>query len=203
MSEKPTGIGVDGDPTANVLELVNAAIRRVDDLRTETSRRIDGDVAHAAFVSLLRSEHAEKISELRASHQRDMDRAEADRLNSIRQVDFLNAAATASQTLTAVQALADGTSKMAESLRATSSSTIEVVNKRLSQLEQSSYEGVGKQKVSDPQMERLSSLVEQLAGNQSTSAGRAGGVDASWQKVFAIIGAIAAAAYIIVSLTKH
>lgn len=134
-SKKTPGITVDAyghpaiDPTTKVLSLVDAATRRLDDLRIETNRRIDSDVIHVGAISLLRteytdkvatlrSEQAEKISELRASHQKEMDHAESQRLDSIRTVDVQAAAVAASQILTAVQTLAGGTGTMAENLRA-------------------------------------------------------------------------------------
>ena len=76
MAKKPrTGVGVDAeggpvvDPTQNVLDLVAAAIQRQDDLRRAESM------------------HVREIMDLRAVHYRELRRAEADRLDAIRNVD--------------------------------------------------------------------------------------------------------------------
>lgn len=216
--ERP-GVGVDSsgssvvDPTANVVALSEASSARQDDLRIESSRRIDAAISHSSEISLLRSEYtdkiatlrtaqADRISELRSIHQKEMDSAESQRLDSIRSVDIQAAAATATQILTAVQTLAGSTGTMAENLRASTASTISEVNKRLSQLEQSSYEGMGKQKVADPQMQRMADLVEKMASTQAGTAGKSSGIDASWAKIFAIISAICAVGYLVMTL-KH
>lgn len=63
--------GSDGpiDPTANVLQLVEAAIIRQDDLREADSR------------------HAHELNELRASYQQKLREAETARIDAIRAVD--------------------------------------------------------------------------------------------------------------------
>lgn len=74
MTEEP-GPGVDAfgrqvvDPTLNVLQLVRAAVERLDDLR------------HLA------AEHAKEIDMMRETHARDLRDAEAKRIDAIRMVD--------------------------------------------------------------------------------------------------------------------
>lgn len=48
-------------------------------------------------------------------------------------------------------------------------------------------------------MQRLADLVERMAITQSATAGKASGVEASWAKVIAIIGAIGAVGYLIIN----
>jgi len=57
------------DPTKNVLDLVSAAIARQDDLRE------------------MEADHLRQLMDLRASHDKDLHRAEAKRIDAIRAVD--------------------------------------------------------------------------------------------------------------------
>lgn len=172
MSERlKTGIGVDAtggavvDPTKNVLDLVEAERKRQDDLRNAQEKFVAAEVAHT-----------KEMASLRADHQEKLDEKESDRLDKIRQVDITNAANSAAQTLTALQTLAAQTSATADTLRKENAAAMDSMSKRVTQLEQQSYEGAGKQKVADPQMEQLRALVESLASNQQTGAGKSEGM---------------------------
>lgn len=81
-ADSSAGVAVDAqggpvvDPTQNVLDLVNAAIERQDDLRDA-----DQKLARAE------AEHLREIADLRAAHATEMRKAEADRIDAIRAVD--------------------------------------------------------------------------------------------------------------------
>jgi hypothetical protein len=201
MAEKDpqsrTGVGVDAngnavvDPTKNVLDLVEAANKRQDDLRQA-----------AQAMAELRATHQHELGEMRAKHQRDLAMAEAQRLDSIRQVDREDVNKTAAQALAAIQTLATVTSTTAETLRTQVATTATAaanqlatitgeINKRLSALELSSSEGKGKQAYVDPQMDRLSNLVEALARAQANESGREKGMSTSWA---VLLGAVSIAA---------
>ena len=159
------------DPTQNVLNLVEAAILRQDNLREYAEKLAD---AKADFTN--------KIAELRAIHQRELDVAEAQRLDAIRQVDREDVTKTAVQALTAIQALAATTTTTAETLRTQVATTAQAaqnqlatitneINKRLSALEQTSFEGKGKQQLADPQMLELLAEMRSLRAASSVVAG--------------------------------
>ena len=104
MANSNPGPGVDAegrpviDPTQNVLDLVEAAIKRQDDLRNAESR------------------HMREISELRAQYDRELREAESARIDAIRAVD-----------VGAVNRAADVAAAQAETLRiqvATSAETL-------------------------------------------------------------------------------
>jgi hypothetical protein len=80
----------------------------------------------------------------------------------------------------------------ATTLAAQLTTTVAEINKRLSSLEASSYEGMGKQKVVDPQSERLAMMVENLTRMQSTGAGKTEGVSSTWAMIVAGIAVVAA-----------
>lgn len=198
-SEHRAGIAVDSiggsviDPTQNVLDLNKAANKRQDDLRDAWKELMDAHIAHM-----------HQISELRAQHAKELSQAESARLDSIRTVDREDVNKTAAQALNAIQTLANVTSTTAEALRnqvATTAQTLATqlsattteLTKRLTALELSSSEGKGKQSYVDPQMDRLTKIVEDLTKIQQTAGGQKQGQSATW-------GAIAAGLSITIGL---
>lgn len=121
------------DPSPNVIALSEQAHRRQDDLRAANEKFLLAELRHVG-----------DMAELRALHQRELDAAEAGRINAIRQVDREEVAKTSAQALTAVQALASTTNTIAETLRAQQATTTESQNKRISALELSASKGEGK-----------------------------------------------------------
>jgi hypothetical protein len=154
---RQTGVGVDStggpviDPTQNVLDLVQAANLRQDDLRQLNDRRIDAEIRVLATAV----EGIETRMILRAKHAKEIRDSETRRLDAIRQVDVLAVGRTAEQQLAAVQTLAATTTSAAETIRASVTSTatalatqlantVSGLTERISALEKSSYEGAGK-----------------------------------------------------------
>jgi hypothetical protein len=127
------GIAVDSrggaviDPTANVIALNEAAVKRQDDLREAEGRRINQALTHTEQMAQLREHHAWELRE-----------SEAKRLDANRQVDVL-----------AVQTLATSTRTLAENIATQTANTVKGLEDRLSALEKSSYTGVGKGEGSD------------------------------------------------------
>lgn len=78
------------DPTANVIALVEAGMKRQDDLREMEAR------------------HVREVAQLRADHERELRLAEAARLDAIRRVD-VEATATAAE---AIRATVEATAKV-------------------------------------------------------------------------------------------
>jgi hypothetical protein len=110
MTAKRTGIpgpGVDAlgqavvDPTQNVLDLVEAAIKRQDDLRTAESR------------------HLRELANIRATFGREIRKAEADRLDALRAVDQGAIAAARAADEIRATALAKTLADAAEAVRTT------------------------------------------------------------------------------------
>lgn len=152
------------DPTKNVLDLVNAAVKRIDDLAE------------------LRETHSKEIAEIRDKHYKELDDKEASRLNSIRQVDQSNASSAAKAALDAIQTLANTTAvtasanakqvtDLATSIAASLAATVEALSKRIAALELSSAEGIGKTRVVDPQISDLVAEVRSLATARSEKVG--------------------------------
>jgi hypothetical protein len=107
IPENPrTGVGVDAygfpvkDPTANVLDLVQAAIQRQDDMRT------------------LATEHERYVAELRAHYDELLRTAETARIDAIRAVDVSAVQRAAEVALNQASTLASQVAASAETLRA-------------------------------------------------------------------------------------
>jgi uncharacterized protein YnzC (UPF0291/DUF896 family) len=124
------------DPTKNVLDLVEAAIKRQDDLRELTSQ------------------HAKEMAVLRAEYQREIREAEADRLDAIRAVDVQAVATSAADAEARATALAATVAASAEAMRnqvaaaATAASVslaaaLEPIQKRIDDLSRAQYEAQG------------------------------------------------------------
>ena len=166
---RPSGLPIDSsggptiDPTANVIALVQAEKERSDDLREWEIKYFDAVTIHLKEISGLRAEH---MKELRAN--------DIERNANIRQVDITNQSAAAAQTQVAIQTLAKTSADTAAALAKQLSDRDTRIDERVGQLERNQSVGEGKQRVADPQMERLATLVEQLARNQvgSTSEGK-------------------------------
>lgn len=148
---KGAGMGVDSsgdpviDPTENVIALVQANRERADDLRA-SDRLLDDE----------RFRHQQFVAELRAAHTREMRITEASRLDAIRQIDVAARQSESDRAIRAIDNLAITTKSEAEKIRAQLDSTaltlaketserFEGVNRRIAELERTSYKGEGKE----------------------------------------------------------
>lgn len=124
------------DPTANVLALVAAAIRRQDDLRESEAR------------------HTADMSELRAKHAEDLRHAETQRIDAIRAVDVAAVQQASQVSATQASTLAAQVATSAETLRtqvaaAATAATValaaalEPIQKDIADLRRAQYEAQG------------------------------------------------------------
>jgi hypothetical protein len=201
------------DPTANVIALNEASVKRVDDLMAAESRRVADVLALTEKLNEERAVHLQDVAELREKHRIDRDalvsdysaqlkRAEAGRIDSIRQVDREEVAKTAAANQLATAAL-DATTKqlaatlqqqvgtVAQAAEARQSTFATEVNKRLSALELSSSEGKGRQIVADPALAEAMSDMKRLLTLQATGSGKAAGVSGVWLAVVGAVGFLA------------
>lgn len=153
------------DPTTNVIALVDAAMKRQDDLRFAESR------------------HVEELMKLRAEHSRELSKAESSRIDANRETDLLNVKVASDKAADQATVLASQVTLTADTLRALVASNNLATEQRLLTLERSSYEGKGKEGVTDPALASLIAKVDGLAGTKSE------GIKLSWSVLIAI-GAI-------------
>jgi hypothetical protein len=189
------------DPTENVKALMEASIKsltreaELSDLRTnESLQRLTDIIA------------------LRAEHAKETRTYDNDRWDKIRTIDMANAQATAKQILDAVNTYSAAQERIAQTLakqvtdtaaaqEARNSAQYSDVTKRLQAVELSLSKGEGKQAVSDPQMDKLTLLVERLATNQTLGQGNQSGVDDS-KKLVTWLLALALAAMTFYTFTQ-
>jgi len=141
------------DPTANVILLVEAAVKRLDDLRAAEMVRVDERLK-------IHTDYTHQLAE-----------AEAKRIDAIRSVD-VNAVSVASERATQQAAvLANQVAASADALRALVATTATTMAEqsrqlssqltdRLTQLERAQYEGKGRSGLSAP----LLMLIAAMAG---------------------------------------
>jgi hypothetical protein len=190
------GLGVDRaggpviDPTANVIALVEALAAKTDDLRAADNKFYDAQNAHQKEMADLRAKHA---ALLRTSDLLVLEKTRA--------VDVSVGAQSAVQLATAVQTLATTSSRDAETLRSQLTATAQIiakqtaesfegVNVRLAALERSSYEGKGKEAVSDPMLAQLVTEVKALATSGQLGSGASTGQRNMTGWIFAGIAAL-------------
>lgn len=179
------------DPTENVIALTEAGNKRQDDLRCAQDKYMEA-----------RIKHVEKISKLRAEHSKEMRELESGRLNAIRQVDVTAVKTEADRSLQAIQALAATTATNAETLRTALTNTATTIAKqtsdtvgqlieRIAALEKSSYEGVGKSRVADPQLAQFMTDMKGILAMQEKGQGKSEGAGSAIGWVIAGIGVFA------------
>lgn len=167
------------DPTKNVLDLVTASERRLDDL-----------AAAAEKLSSVKHEHARELIRLTARHSKELREAETKRLDAIRAVDVAAASVIANQVSTSAEALRSLVSTTATTLAAQTTSSFTQLSDRIAQLERTSYEGSGKAAVADPAMARMLEAIEALRANMAKDEGKGAAMSQSTAMIFAIIGAV-------------
>lgn len=211
------GVGVDSrgnaalDPTLNVKEQLAAAMKRQDDMRDLTNQYIKAILDGEIKIATLRADHAKEVRALeserqqqRADHAKEVRLLEADRLKAIREVDVQNTAITAAQQLAAVQTLAATATSTADTTRANLATTAIAIQTqtdrivagivdRIAVLEKSSYTGLGRQTVADPQMVLLTEAVAKLAAAQNTGQGKSEGIGST-------VAMVVSAAFLVIAI---
>lgn len=141
-ADSAAGVGVDAaggpvvDPTQNVLDLVNAAIQRQDDLRESESR------------------HVREIAGLRAEYTAELRKAETARIDAIRAVDVgaVNRAAEvsaqqattlAAQVATSAETLRTQVAAAATAATVALAAALEPIQKDIADLRRAQYEAQG------------------------------------------------------------
>lgn len=199
-----TGLPVDGsgfladDPTRNVLSLVDAAVKRHDDLRLADLRYLELVIKRSDDLRMFESTRVSELLSMRADYEERLTLAEAKRIDAIRAVD-VNAVAVASQRASdQATVLATQVTQTAETLRALVATTASTNNQaqtsanatlsdRITALEQKQYVGQGRQAYTDPQMIAMVDKLDVLARAQTASAGKSEGYGNLW--VWVVAGA--------------
>lgn len=113
------------DPTKNVLDLVDQAIKRQDDMREAFEKRLIEQIA------------------LRADYDEKLRKAESERIDAIRAVDVGNVQRAAEVQATQALALANQVVATASALETKLGATVAPLQTRIDDLTRVQYEGVG------------------------------------------------------------
>jgi cobalamin biosynthesis Mg chelatase CobN len=135
------------DPTENVKDLMDASIKRIDDLREMETR-------HQDRIRILMMGHVTEMANLRGEFGEKLRNAESDRINAIRAVDVAAVQRAAEVADLRAQTLAAQVAQSAETLRvqvaavAAASATeltraLEPIQRAIDDLRKSQYEAQG------------------------------------------------------------
>jgi hypothetical protein len=155
------GPGVDAsgqavvDPTKNVLDLVEAAVRRLDDLAD------------------LRDEHTREMTVLRDAHAVEIRKAESARIDAIRQIDVQAVQRASEVANIAATTLAAQVTTTAEAMRVQLTAALSPIQKSIEDLRRAQYEAQG-QRQPDPTDAALVPIRENLAALNTRMAARDG-----------------------------
>jgi hypothetical protein len=179
--KKPSG-EIHVDPTANVLSLVEAAVKRLDDIaniREKYDDKVEDIRAKLRIAEIIRIEETTKIS---LDYMEKLSEAEAKRIDSIRLVDVSNIAIANERAVQQAQVLAHELSESRETLRTliiSSSSTaaaqletaVKALTSRILVLEQSAYTGAGRQQLTEPMLNELAIETRNLKESRDEGSG--------------------------------
>lgn len=193
------GVGGMVDPTKNVLDLVEAAIRRQDDLRKAEAEKVGIQIAQALKLMDFQDAHIKEVAALSRAYEEQLRVAESKRVDTVRTMD---AAAVQEQNRKATETattLASNVNTSAEALRALVSTTtsaqnaasqqvINTLNARIAVLEQASYTSAGKATYVDPQITMIITEIRSLNAAQSAAGGKEQGAATTWAAVSGIAG---------------
>jgi hypothetical protein len=192
------------DPSRNVLDLVEAAVKRLDDLQNEMVNRL----REAQNAEIRR---IDGLLVLRADYQDKLVIAESKRIDAIRAVDVGAVAIASERAAQQATVLANQVSASAETLRALVASTAQQVANSLSQiqaqlterialLEKSQYEIKGRSGMSDPITEELVKEMRLSRADRAEHAGKKDGMSSIVGYILAAVAALSSGIAIVLAL---
>jgi len=207
LTAKTTGFDSSGkpayvDPTANVVALNEASVKRMDDLMSAESRRVSEHLAWQEKFLALQADHLRDAEEIRAHYHDQLAAAESKRIDAIRAVDVNNVAVASERASAQATVLANQFTQTSESLRTLIGQTAASLMDRLSKVEQAQYEGKGRQAFTDPRIEELMSRVEGLSVMGATGAGKGQGMNALWAYIVAGVSILFGFGGLVMALLK-
>jgi hypothetical protein len=171
------------DPTSNVLDLVEAASKRTDD------------------IANLRAYYEEKLDTLRQSYYEKLTEKESKRVDSNRAFDVAavntayeratqQAATLAAQLSSTTDAFRGLVASTGETLAAQIKQGHEALIVRILELEKGAYVGTGKAEVTDPLLHQIFEEVKLIKESNERSSGKSAGSSVMWGYIIGGIGAL-------------
>jgi hypothetical protein len=140
------------DPTSNVMALVEAAVKRIDD------------------IADLRSEYADRLEEMRRyygdklrDNEKELRRAESDRIDAIRAVDVGNVQRAAEVSAAQAEALRNTVAAAAGAAATSLAGALDPIQKDIADLRRAQYEAQG-QKTQVAEIRQTSGVAVAVAG---------------------------------------
>lgn len=135
------------DPTANVLQLVEAAIERIDGLLKAATTRTD-DLREQAVrrqddLREAESKHRSEVDHLRDEHARELRAKETERIDAIRAVDVAAVQTAATAAEVRATTLAAQVTALAEATRTATATALKPLQDQLADVTRYMYEGQG------------------------------------------------------------
>ena len=124
------------DPTQNVLDLVEAAIKRQDDLR-------DAELSHVKELATVRALHAKELREAEAARIDAIRAVDVGAVNRAAEVATTQAATLAAQVATSAETLRNQVQAAATAQTVALAAALEPVQKDIADLRRVQYEAVG------------------------------------------------------------
>lgn len=200
------GVAVDArggqvvDPTKNVLDLVEAAIRRQDDLRAAEARRQDAErTSEVKFHIAMRDADLRRIADLRDADTR--------RLNELRDAETrrINELATQKQIfdLELARVIRAGLDASTLLLATQLKEVKTDASDRMAKLEQFANEQRGRASATDPRDIKLLEEVRALTASRNDLAGRNTGQDQVVAYIFGAIGVLVGVGGLILAFSRQ
>ncbi len=184
MTDSREGIVVTSpDPTLNVRELVDAEVRRLNDLQAANSRRID-ELRQAETFRVNRE------ADLRSVYDEKLRAAEANRLDANRAVDQQAVGTANERAVAQAGVLATQVVTSAEALRVAFAATTSQLAESIAALQRSSYEGAGRSTMADPAMLKMAAALELMQASMSSQAGKGQGISATMAVILSVLSGL-------------
>lgn len=180
------------DPTANVQKLLADSVIRQDDLREAYGRLFEAEIR-------AEGRRIDEQMKLRADYSQQLENAESKRIDAIRAVDVAAVAVASERATQSASVLANQVAQSAETLRTLVASTAVTIAQQLAQLsnqlsdrisalERSSYEDIGKGRVADPMMTEMVTELKALRELSTLGTGKDTGLRSMWGYIVGAAG---------------
>jgi hypothetical protein len=187
------------DPSYNVSTRFNLDAKRQDDLRVSHEKLDEERISHLREIADIRELHAKEIRDVDMVNAKSSADAIALAIQTLNGVTITNAENLRNSLNSTATTMAKTTTDLAQKIADDQRVRDENINKRIIVLEQSSYVGMGKDKVTDPMMDKLLGKLDSLVESRAENKGKGLGYGA----VLTIaLGALALGSFIMEVISK-
>ena len=147
------------DPSTNVMDVVDAAVERLDDLRVAALERADAAVIHVENMAAMRASFDEKLREAETKRIDAIRAVDVGAVNRAAEVSAAQALTLATQVATSAETLRAQVATTAEANRVALSTALNPVLESIADLRRIQYEQQGKSTAgTDPVLQAIAEL---------------------------------------------